>query len=320
MPDDKGAIDLALGLGSLRPKAKEPNSVRVLSSWIDHAEAAIGTEKSGRLAWLVASTVVVAALQQVVDDNDNSRFLLKGGTMLQLRLGASSRATKDIDGLIRGNMDEFLSCIRKTLEDDWGPISFDVGDVELINTPAKIIKPRRFEVSLKLRGTTWRKVVVEVSPDEGMAGFLFERFKPPSLAPLGLPTPDYLVSLAMSYQIAQKVHAATDLHDPPVFVNERARDVVDLVLLINMVKTVGSPSMRDIGDALRDIFESRAKEARILERPERTWPTGLTSLQHWDNDYRRAAESAGINLSLQEAVGLVNDWLGEIPGAHYSAE
>ena len=38
-----------------------------------------------------------------------------------------------------------------------------------------------------------------------------------------------LAGIAMSYQIAQKVHACTDPHDPPAFVNNRARDVVDLV-------------------------------------------------------------------------------------------
>jgi hypothetical protein len=232
--------------------------------------------------------------------------------MLQHRLGTVSRATKDVDGLIRGDIDEFLDKTRRVFENDWGPISFEVSGAELIETPAKVIKPRRFEVSLKLRGQTWRKVVVEVSPDEGRAGAAFERFAPPPLAALGLPTPDYLVGLAMSYQIAQKIHAATDPHDPPAFVNERARDVVDLVLLHELAKSTDSPAALEIHKAIIDIFESRAKEAQVLGRPERHWPVRVLPLPHWRDDYRRAAESAGIALALEDSVALVNEWLDEI--------
>ena len=55
-----------------------------------------------RLSWLVASTVVVAALQRAVDDTGTPLFLLKGGTYLQHRLHRQGRATKDVDGIARG--------------------------------------------------------------------------------------------------------------------------------------------------------------------------------------------------------------------------
>ena len=64
--DDAGAggkrITLNERLGALKPKSKEPRSVRVLDSWIAHAENEFGIGQGGRLAWLVASTVVTAKL------------------------------------------------------------------------------------------------------------------------------------------------------------------------------------------------------------------------------------------------------------------
>lgn len=90
-------------LGTLRAKDKEPRSASVLIGWVNQAEQRLGVAAAGgRLGRLIASTVVIAAFQGAVDASGTSLFLLKGGTLLQHRLGQASRATKDVDGLIRG--------------------------------------------------------------------------------------------------------------------------------------------------------------------------------------------------------------------------
>ena len=68
--------DLKETLGSLKPKNKAPHSVSVLSRWIAEAENQIDDGCSGRLSWLVASVVVTAKLQQVVDDLGEPLFSL----------------------------------------------------------------------------------------------------------------------------------------------------------------------------------------------------------------------------------------------------
>lgn len=301
--------DIIRGLSELKPKEKEPVSASVLSKWISQAENSMGIEQAGRLSWLIATTVVSAMLQQVVDENAESRFLLKGGTMLQYRLGSVARATKDLDGIVRGDIDDFLCAMDELIKEGWGPIDFTYGDVEIINTPARIIKPRRFDITLLMQGRIWRRITVEISPDEGESGVKAEKITAPALAPFGLPTPDSLTSLAMSYQIAQKVHAATDPHDPPVFVNERARDVVDLILLKGLAENSGAPNESEISSAIQDIFASRAKEAETLGRPQRVWPAHLNALLHWQNDYTTAAKSAGVDMTLDDAVLRLNEWL-----------
>ena len=299
-------------LAGLKDKAKEPNSVRVLNSWIDRAEQEVGGERSGRIAWLVATTVVVAKLQQVIDGSGKPRFVMKGGTMLQHRLGMEARSSRDLDGIVTEDLDEFLEQLDVILYESWGPITFRRTPAEVIRVSSKVVKPRRFEMVLELRGKVWRRITVEISPDESGAGASQVAFEAPRLSAFGLPVPDALVGIAMSYQIAQKVHASTDPHDPPKLVNNRARDVVDLVLLKRLCDEAGSPSARDITLAIEDIFSSRMAEAVALGRSGRELPARVVAYPHWQTDYEDAARSAGLDLSLEEAVAIVNEWLEQL--------
>lgn len=312
--------DLVAGLASLKPREKPPTSARVLDTWIVQAERAIGSEQSGRLGWLVASTVITAALQRAVDATGRSLFLLKGGTLLQHRLGAVARATRDLDGLVRGDLDAFLDALDDSLQADWGPFTLRRSEVEVIEAPTRLVKPRRLSVVVTLHGVTWRRVQVEIAPDEGDAGQVAEFIPAPPLASLGLPTPDDLAGLAMRYQIAQKIHAVTDPHDPPVAVNDRARDVIDLSLLHNLTHVTGAPTPVEIRAAVVDVFDARAREAQALGLVPRGWPVTVVAYPHWADDYARAAASAGIDLSLADAVRKVNVWFDEIASAGTSPE
>jgi hypothetical protein len=152
-------------------------------------------------------------------------------------------------------------------------------------------------------------VQIEVSPDEGYAGAVPENIPAPSLAGFGLPSPDHLTSLSMAYQIAQKVHACTDPHDPPASVNDRARDVVDLLLLRNLIDTTQHPTLSEVRAAIEDIFTIRATEARTVGAAPRTWPTRSIAHRHWGPSFARATESAGLTIALADAVDRLNAWL-----------
>ena len=156
--------DIAEKMSSMKERGKEPRTVGVLDSWIDHAESNFGMASSGRVRWLIASTVVTAMLQRVADDDGSCRFSLKGGTLLQHRLGLVSRATRDIDGIVRGDIVDFLSKLDEQFRaGGWGPLEFGRTDAEEIRIPGKRVNPRRFEVLASLKGRVWRKVRVEIS-------------------------------------------------------------------------------------------------------------------------------------------------------------
>lgn len=311
---EREPANLADALNDLVPKGKKPISARVLNAWITQAQDRLGTA-GPRLGWLVAATVVSAVLQRAVDEHSFPLFLLKGGTLLQYRLPGMSRTTKDIDGLVRGDLDQFLAELDKALGEPWGPLTLLRGEVEVIEVPNRIIKPRRFDIIVALNGVTWRRVQIEISPEEGSAGATSESIPAPSLAGFGLPSPDRLTSLSMTYQIAQKIHACTDPHNPPAFVNDRARDVVDLMLLRDLIETTQHPTLGEVRSAVEDVFNARATEAATFGAVPRLWPARSIAYPHWGTSFLSAAESAGLTISLASAVEQLNDWLDLIEHA-----
>ncbi len=316
MSDEFIGSRLAALLRTLKPKAKQPMSATVLNNWIAQAEGKLGPEaKGGRLGWLVASSVAIAAIQRAIDTDGRQLFLLKGGSLLQHRLNTTARTTKDVDGLVRGDLDAFLIALEGALAEPWGPLTLRRDEVEDVDVPTRAIKPRRFDIVIELRGVTWRRIQFEVSPDEAGIGDEFEAIEPPPLTGFGLPDPDTLVGIAMRFQIAQKLHAVSDPHDPPSNVNDRARDVVDLLLLRHLVAEAGYPALAQIRAAATAVFESRADEAQQLSLPSRAWPPIVIIHAHWADDYARAAASADITLSLDEAVADVNSWVAAIDEA-----
>lgn len=313
MSDEHIGSRLAALLATLKPKTKQPVSTKVLNTWIAQAEGQLGDEaKGGRLGWLVASSVAIAAVQRALDEDGRQLFLLKGGTLLQHRLKATARTTKDVDGLIRGDMDAFFAVLENVLDEPWGPLTLRRGEVEVIDAPTQIIKPRRFDIVLDMRGVTWRRIQFEVSPDEAGIGGEHETIEPPTLAGFGLPDPDALAGIAMRFQIAQKLHAVSDPHEPPDSINDRARDVVDLLLLRDLIATTGSPTLAEVRAAGVAVFAARAAEARELGRPTRAWPPTIEAHGHWGADYARAAASGNVDLSLDEAVAQVNAWIATV--------
>lgn len=300
--------DRPAGMSSLPERDKQPGSARILDDWINRAQQTLQME-AGRLGWLIASTVVVAALQRAVDETGRSLFLLKGGTYLQHRLSMAGRPTKDVDGLVRGDLDAFLEALDEALRLPWGPLALTRSEPEVIAAPARVVLPRRFDVRVSLRGKVWRRIQVEVSPDEADAGFEQDVLPAPGLGHFGLPSPDFLVGIALRYQIAQKIHACTDPHDPTGERNDRARDIVDLILLRDLAAFDGTPTLTELREACMALFDARAADARTLGRAERRWPPRATALPHWPNDYETAARGAGVDLPLAQAIDDVNDWI-----------
>ena len=310
-PDGPGPLQR---LDHLPDRGKEPNSARTLDAWIIQAQERVGVDH-GRLGWLIASTVVVAALQRAVDESDAPRFLLKGGTYLQHRLDWAGRSTKDVDGIVRGDIDGFLDALDRSLREPWGPLRLSRTETEVIQTPTRVSRPRRFDVKVSLRGVVWRSVKVEISPDEAGIGDHPLVFATPSLSHFGLPSPDALVGIALRFQIAQKLHACTDPHDPPHAVNDRPRDLVDLLLLRDLLASDTATTDADLRAAGQAVFDTRAAEAEQLGLVARHWPPAVQSHPHWPDDYARAAGDAGLTVTLNDAIAELNDWIGKLDAA-----
>lgn len=296
----------------LPDRGKAPASARALNHWVAQAVERTGLPER-RVGWIVASSVVVAAIQRVVGDDQRPLILLKGGTLIEMQLGLRARATADVDTLYRGDFDFILDTLDAVLKQPWGPITFQRTSPETITNARRRVKPLRFDVKLLVGSRTWRRVTVEVSPDEGRAGASHTLVEAPPLAHFGLPDPDRLVGLAVDYQVAQKLHACTDPHQPPEYINDRARDIVDLHLLRDAFYSAES-SAASLAGACRDVFETRYREAEELGGEPRSWPPRIRAYPSWGADFSRACEAAGIVLDLRQTVSVLNSWIDEIDG------
>jgi hypothetical protein len=294
----------------LPDRGKAPASARALNHWVAQAVEKTGLAE-GRVGWIIASSVVVAAVQRALGDDQRPLILLKGGTLIEMELGLRARATADVDTLYRGDFGSCIDTLDEVLKEPWGPITFQRTSPETITNARRTVKPLRFDVKLLIGSRTWRSLAVEVSPDEGRAGASHTIVDAPRLAHFGLPEPDHLVGLTLDYQVAQKLHACTDPHLPPEFINDRARDIVDLHLLRDAFYSSALPPA-SLAAACRDLFETRYREAEALGDEPRSWPPEIRAYPSWEADFSRACEAAGIVLDLSQEVSALNGWIDEI--------
>ena len=109
------------------------------------------------------------------------------------------------------------------------------------------------------------------------------------------------------------LHTSGALRKP--FCYNRARDVVNLLLLHVLTETTGHPSLTEIRAAVEDIFAARLIEAEATDAPSRSWPARLTVHPHWGPRFAKAADSAGLTINTADAVAQVNAWLDLIERA-----
>ncbi len=120
-----------------------------------------------------------------------------------------------------------------------------------------------------------------------------------------------LAGIVMDYQVAQRLHACTDPHDPPTQVNDRVRDLADL-LLIRETFYANASDLHDLQAACRDVFSVRAADARRLGATPRPWPPTIQPHGHWNADWTQLADELNLHDRLDTAVTDLNRWIARI--------
>lgn len=250
--------------------------------------------RSARLALAVANIVVGRMLPGGV---------VKGGTSMQIRFGASARHTRDLDAArpVGVDIDEYIDELADNLDEGWAGFTGVVAEGES-HQPERVPEAyvmRPFTITLSYRGSSWIKVPLELGHDEVGSASAVEMIPPAQaaelFAALGLPDPGPVPVMRAEYQVAQKLHACTSVLADDT--NDRARDLVDLQLLADVI----------------DLKETRAIAVRLFNyRNIDQWLPVVVERDGWSGLYDEAAQGLGVLDTVSEAVEWANDLVQRI--------
>ncbi|MDX2081388.1 MAG: nucleotidyl transferase AbiEii/AbiGii toxin family protein [Terrimicrobiaceae bacterium] len=221
-------------------------------------------------------------------------WLLKGGYAMELRL-RSARTTKDIDLSLPGDRatdfgGNVLDRLQESAQTDLGDFfAFTIGAPQMDLTAA----PQggaRYPVAASLAGRIFTRFHLDVGIGDAVVPPTELIVAPDWLGFAGI-APPRLIAISKEQQFAEKLHALTRPRtDVP---NSRVKDLVDLVLLIQM-------------DALDRTILRQAIEATFAVRGTHAVPTRLpTPPEFWRERFPAMARESRVELSLDEALRLV---------------
>lgn len=273
---------------------KRPNSCIHLKNAIrDYSVKTSGDEI--RLGRAMANVV----LGQMLPDG-----VVKGGSSLLFRYGGKgTRYTKDVDTARVMEIAPYIDRLNAALKSGWHGFS---GRVVRVEPPSPEGVPSAYlmlpyDVKLNYCNKPWMTIRIEIGHNEigdadevecELADDMVRVFEE-----LGFPRPNKIPVMKLSYQIAQKLHAATGEN------SERAHDLVDLQLICAHSEI----DLEETGTLCRRLFDYRRRQS---------WPPTIVKGVDWDRLYAEACANivgtAPVLPTVDEAVAWANDLINRI--------
>ena len=252
-------------------------------------------EDDVRLSRALANVVIG---QMLPDD------VVKGGSSLMFRYGtALTRYTRDVDMARTIEHDDYIARLKRHLADGWNGFSAELVAVEPPSPKGVpvvyVMKP--YDAKIKYLGRPWQTVRIEIGHNEIGDADEYEESLPEELADafekMQFPRPSPLRVMKLSYQIAQKLHAASEDG------SSRAHDLIDLQLIWRH----SNLDCRDVKEKCIRLFDYRKRQA---------WPPKIAKGVGWDEIYNAAIETIedkeGVLDSVDAAVTWVNGLIDTI--------
>lgn len=271
---------------------KKPNSLRNL----DMAIRRLGTDERAYLSnrGIIANAIVGQLLAGVV---------VKGGSSLKMRFGnAATRATTDLDVARSVSESEFEERLAESLATGWE--GFTGRLVELPKAHPKgvpesyVMQP--YAVKLSYVGRPWCTVDLELRYNELGDAEHADMVVPVDanalLVAMGFPELDPIPLMLLHYQIAQKLHGASEPN------SQRAHDLVDLQIMVKNEEI----DLRATKDICIRLFSYRRLQA---------WPPVIMRNDNWESIYSEAAEGLQVTQDVDDAIAWANDLIQRIDGS-----
>jgi nucleotidyltransferase AbiEii toxin of type IV toxin-antitoxin system len=268
------------------PTPRRPPGNRSHLQRLANAAAADAEMPAGRYQRWINTHIIAAVLDRARDEDGEPLFTLKGGAAMELRLGLSARASKDYDAAFRARADGMLDALDRALAEDWHGFQLQRTEPEPVGQSSAV----RMGVRLAYKGKAWGTVQLEVAPAEGETGREIDRVPARPLDAVQIEGPERIACVSVRYQIAQKIHACTEVYADGRE-NDRFRDLIDLQLLRELVDDGALPAVRA---ACVEIFELRAKHA---------WPPVVTTWPSWADGFAAMAREVAFHTDDVEIAG-----------------
>jgi hypothetical protein len=271
---------------------------------------------------LMLSTLIVS---QMLPD----AVAVKGGMGIKLRLGeVGTRATADLDVAAAARDDQFQEAFRARLAAGWGVVPPSKGQLKKdANAPQRVAftatlraaKPHDpgvehpqylmhpYRVTISFLGSSWAGLDVEVAdPEVGHISDTEKKLDSEIVQfaeRFGFGVPEPVRLLELEQQIAQKIHALTDV------AYTRAHDLVDLQLLL-----AASPDLRRLRELCVSTFAWRNQHG---------WPPlPLRTMEGWERPYFEARAETEIEgeSSVLSSLAEARDWFGTVVASIEAAD
>jgi hypothetical protein len=238
---------------------------RLINVW--SRESAESQATAGRLRRLVAISVLATILDGL-DQDGTQRLAFKGGASMEIRFGVAARASRDVDGLVNVDLDDAFAEIAERLRVGWEGFTGRLTERTEISRAGIVPAPQRCKIKLAYRDRPFATLAFELGRAEANSFRLLEHV--PNVidmekVQLG-PASDVVV-LNVHYQIAQKLHACTEV--PEQGSNQRVHDMYDILLLAGIAENAGLAHTRA---ACEDTFAHRSKHE---------WPPPVPVWSDW---------------------------------------
>lgn len=268
---------------------KRPNSQRNL----DMAIRRLGADEKAFLSnRIIIANAIVGQLM--------AGAVVKGGSSLKMRFGnAATRATTDFDAARSVGEHEFEERFAKSLATGWE--GFTGRLVELPKAhPKDVPEPyvmQPYVVKLSYLGRPWCTVDLELGYNElgdaEHADMVVPADANELLAAMGIPELRPIPLMALRYQIAQKLHGASEPG------SQRAHDLVDLQIMVEN----GEIDLHSTRNTCVRLFSYRRMQA---------WPPVITRNNNWESIYSEAAEGLDVIQNIDDAIDWANDLIRQI--------
>lgn len=229
--------------------------------------------------------------------------VVKGGSSLKIRFGnVATRATTDFDAARSVGEYEFEEGFAESLATGWE--GFTGRLVELPKAhPKDVPEPyvmQPYAVKLSYLGKAWCTVDLELGYNELGDAEHPDMVVPVDanalLAAMGFPELGPIPLMTLDYQIAQKLHGASESG------SQRAHDLVDLQIMVEN----GEIDLRATRDTCVRLFSYRRMQA---------WPPTITRNNNWESIYSEAAEGLDVIQDVDDAIDWANDFVRQIETA-----